>query len=757
MLLTAPVSAQTSPYFSAAPTSQTTETQNNQSKQQKPDHNKASQVSSPGQNMGYEKASQHQGGYDFYAKQILATSTSIIGTNIISQCIAGLKIPSIAVFMSGSLVYIASELAGAKAQNKNHNMMMDEVVLTAKELEAYKGGGNGDVQRNALELKKKEEEQTRDYLKSRRMWLLAVTAMYWTAMGLAIMEETSGIAAGVGTGTGICTGLAAQYAAMECAGRKDYPACYAAKYMKHFAACTGSMPKGWAQTLPNFANPASVQIAQGSCSGKYAPACLGYLNSYLAIAYAYCSPLSVGSGISGLLLAKAITAAYSMGISATGGSPTTGYITLMYSLFEYFIPALAKVTMASYNYPIPRAATFGASAALVTMITAGLFQRAKIAEQNIAKLNMVVNQFYAQTNDETGLGQGRSDFREERDKDKEIPEIPYKLSTDNQNTANANKRTGTCVTRNENDIEISEKACSDYLKVESPKFVTVEPNKQILNDAGQVSMELVDEINKGNTEKAEVLAGKLGSMLGGIKAATLQAQKDQNDLRKSIGMEEVNMGAKIAGEFDRFKTEYKNVINSDKKFASLQNLDFNLLPTNKEDVKSAEQIKPEPLARVKTPVNAADAIAEKALKEAEAKAKAAEAAQAAKAAEAQALEASETDKTKTSSTKTGKASSDEEMLKKLHKWKYGDVEDDLFNNEDSEDQTLTPDEIRAARVNGFYELERRIKESKDTKDGISHISDNTIFKQISYRYYKSLNKVLTRKKKSNKAEKEVQK
>ena len=338
ILLTTPVtvSAQSSPYFSPAPTAQTTETQQTQDgkttekKEQKPDHNKASQVAGPAQNKAYEGASQSQGGYDFYAKQILAISTSIIGTNIISQCIAGLKIPSIAVFMAGSLVYIASELAGAKAQNKNHNKMMDEIDLTSKEIEALKGGGNGDAQRNALELRKKEEEQTRDYLKSRRMWLLAVTAMYWTAMGLAIMEETSGIAAGVGTGTGVCTTLSAQYAAMDCAGSgPGYAACYAAKYAMHFAKCTMGMPTGWAATLPNFANPASVSIAQSSCSSTmlYVPACLSYLNSYLAIAYAYCTPLSIASGLKGLILAKAITTAYSMGVNRTGGSPATSYAT----------------------------------------------------------------------------------------------------------------------------------------------------------------------------------------------------------------------------------------------------------------------------------------------------------------------------------------------------------------------------------------------------------------------------------------------
>jgi hypothetical protein len=55
-----------------------------------------------GTNNSYDNQSQiKKGGYDFYAKTILAIGTSIVGANIISQCSFGLKVPSIATFMAG--------------------------------------------------------------------------------------------------------------------------------------------------------------------------------------------------------------------------------------------------------------------------------------------------------------------------------------------------------------------------------------------------------------------------------------------------------------------------------------------------------------------------------------------------------------------------------------------------------------------------------------------------------------------------------
>ena len=669
-----------------------------------PDPKSASQVAAPGDNPVYDSSSQHQAGHDFYAKQVLSMSTSIIGSNIISQCSFGLKIPSIATFMAGSLVYIASELAGAKAQNENHNKRMDDLEITKEQLAVMKNGG--EVQREALRLKLLEEQQTSDYMASRRMWLTAVTAIYWTAMGLAIMEETTGVSSGAGVGTGTCTGLAAKYAAMQCAGRKDYPACYAAKYAQHMAKCTASMPLGWAQTLPNFANPASVQVATASCTGLYAPACLGYLTTYLGIAYANCSPLSVGSGLMGMVIAKAITTAYSMGITAAGGSPFTGYVTMMYALFEYFVPALAQVTMAAYNYPIPRAATFGASAALVTMVTAGLITRQEIAEQNIEKLNAVYTQFRVQTDETEGLNKDKPSNPEKI--------VPYVAVASPNTSLSANlssafrksvpeQRKSSCISGQNNELEISTQSCNSPLQIKKPNLMNfTNSDYNVLTRASNLSQDLAQAISSGNTDKAKSLAGELGSMLGSIREATLKAQNQYNQDKTSRGEKAVNFQQEINKELAAMKEQYFKALEKNEKLSGVfKAQDLNLSEWEEDKSKSLQV---GAIASLKPAILLSDNEGKASVKPSD-----------------QAL----------SSLSEGSVSTSPGQ------------NDDLITSDNPEG--LTDDDLRAARINGYHQLNEELKLKGRTQDGISYLSESSIFKQISNRYFRSLGKILNRK------------
>lgn len=117
------------------------------------------------------------------ANQILALGTGVIGSNILLSCKLGGVTPSIMAFGAGSLVYIGSEIAGAKAQQAFIKVKKDEIA----QLKATMTEG-GDLQRGIIEAKLKEEEDKLGFVKKRKMWTMAVSAIYGAATGLAAME-----------------------------------------------------------------------------------------------------------------------------------------------------------------------------------------------------------------------------------------------------------------------------------------------------------------------------------------------------------------------------------------------------------------------------------------------------------------------------------------------------------------------------------------------------------------------------------------
>lgn len=118
------------------------------------------------------------------ANQILALGTGIIGANILTSCSLGSSSPSLVTFMAGSLAYIGSEIAGAKAQKAFIKSKKDEIeALKAQMTEG------GDLQKEIIEVKLKEEEEKLAFVKKRKTWTTAVTAMYTAATGLAVMEK----------------------------------------------------------------------------------------------------------------------------------------------------------------------------------------------------------------------------------------------------------------------------------------------------------------------------------------------------------------------------------------------------------------------------------------------------------------------------------------------------------------------------------------------------------------------------------------
>lgn len=133
----------------------------------------------------FRKAPAKNGGMDLYAQQILGLATSAIGANIITSCVRGSTILSLKVFMGASLVNIASEILGGKAQNENHKKRASSLKMLEEKMKQTPGG---DLQRASLEEALKEEKETLSFINKRKMWVLAVTAGYLAAAGISIAE-----------------------------------------------------------------------------------------------------------------------------------------------------------------------------------------------------------------------------------------------------------------------------------------------------------------------------------------------------------------------------------------------------------------------------------------------------------------------------------------------------------------------------------------------------------------------------------------
>ncbi len=667
-------------------------------------------------NATYDQNSQTKtGGFEFYGKQALSIANAIIGSNIISQCSFGMKLMSINLFWAGTIAYIASEInAGGKDQNNDQNQYQFKVDQSADELRKLKGGGDGDVQRQIIEKRLADEQRTSKFINDRIKWLKAVMAIYTAAAAAALMEEYSGITTGAATGTGVCTGIASSQAASECAGKKHYAACYAARYAKHMSSCTSSMPKGWRETLPNFYRADSVAIAQGSCVGLYGPACTTYLQSYLGLAYANCTPFAPESVVMGISLAKIITSAYSMAITSTSGNSISKNIVMLYNLLETFIPSLAKNIMPAYNYPIPRSATFGALAALVGMIISGLDERQqKIVNPNIMKLTLIRDEFVASTSE---TGRLKNDTTSVLQKKYELQ--PQEKFSATRPFSKASGRTSPyCVSSDNNKLDFTDKGCLKPLvisKVTIPSFRI--PAAEVLNKTNEMGIEMVNEISHGNLDQAKGIAGQLGDMMASIQEAFTSSKNNVNNELKAEGLAPYDFDMNTKKELSRLNDEYKGLINQNEKLASIKNTDLGI---GNPQEKHTDQSSNKNIAPVS--------------------------------------DTASTSTTVTDIQKSGVVGINSPQEGLLTDGKRPRESDEVYTNEtissgivSSENNLLNDDELtsrhiedlKSAQLNGYTDLEERLKMFSHTQNGISPISDVSLFKLISHRYHKSRNKIL---------------
>lgn len=513
-------------------------------------------ASVPQSNQSYDSTSQSKDGYKAYANQILVLGTSIVGSNIISQCNLGMKIPSIMTYMAGSLVHIASELMGAKQQNQSHKGRLADID-SLKEGMTVEGG---EIQKAMLEQRKKEEEQNRDYIKSRITWMTAVMAIYTAATGLAIYEEMQGHSLGKTAGLTTCQGVAATLASPCHVG---YAGCFA----RHFASCTASAPKGALAAEGAFASPTSMATGTAACSStaQYAAGCFTYFETYMATAYAACQPSGVS--IMGIGLGKIISAAYTMGFTMGGESGTLAkYGILLSSLLTLLVPSLEKTVMAAYNYPIPRSVTFGAHAVLAALVIKELGDRKSQAEGNLAKLQKLVDQFNSQTHDTNGAAQGSLANAEADKYNASNKKGDIKLLPNSQNRPVAK----TCLAKNGNTFDHSEKACANPLQVGRAKFDI--NGVKSLNAVGNLAADMAQASAEGNMDKANALAGELSNMAMGVRATTDKLKQQYNDALTKAGKKPYDFDKGINDQLAQMNGAYNQASGTNASMASLDSV-----------------------------------------------------------------------------------------------------------------------------------------------------------------------------------------
>lgn len=486
-----------------------------------------------------------KGGYDFYLNQIMSLATSSIGSSIITQCLEGLKTPSIAAFMAGSLTHIMSEIIGAKAKNERHQKKLKDLELKKEELKTK--GDNSQLE--ALKAAQQEEQDTHDFLENRKKWMLAVTLIYTTAMGLAIAEELYGEALAASVATAACTAYAASctVGAAACG-----------------AHCAGGVAGGVAWLKANTATPGEARSLISSTCASFSPAlsgCMAYGNAYIGLVYGACQMVPVDGGVSQFSWGTLLSLAYGFAGSAAGAKQgkIAQYGQMVISLIPLVTASFSKLVVQMYNYPIPRSITFGAAAVFGAGVTIGLDIRQKKAAGNVNKLKEVVKNFTivsdgveegatagADGGAVAGAGGGTGGLNQPpknqgKPNIKGLGDIPKRKE---------------CFSNGPKGVTHSAAGCSNPLKV--AKYNPGNLKLGTLNTVASLAGDMANALAVGDENTAGQIAGQIGSYAAKIKAETNLLQKQYNEKQKKDKRPTTDFDksikaqvASLQGEFDK--------------------------------------------------------------------------------------------------------------------------------------------------------------------------------------------------------------
>jgi hypothetical protein len=487
------------------------------------------------------------GGYDFYFRQVLVLSLSIIGSSIMTQCMGFWKVPSMDIYIAAAALFILHEMTDGKAQMERRNKAFEE--LEAKDKNIAKSGS--EKQEEVLEESKENEEELLEYIINKRNWAIGLEAVLLTATGVAIAEEIYSMSAATAAAVTACninaTVLACEAAATSAAvaslgtGAVASAAAIAACH----AACNTAANVGTAAVhAPFVVQPRAVGTAACAPTAVYAVECNAHLNAYLGLGCAECNPILIPEQkFWTALVIAAITAIWGMGVNSSDGGLINQGGMLIYGALGFLLSftdaAFLPLVSTLYDLPVPRSITFGAQAALFSVILGGLVHRQVVVEENIKKLDKVIKDFVVTSNEDGNSSVYQSD--------QSLSDSGPKSGT--LKKTDINVKTGkTCMGA---DAKISSSSCSNPRKFNKPKFEFGDLG--VLSTAGNLAVDAANSMAAGNTEAANTSIGQLGNLAGSIRKATGQLKKKLNDLRKSEGLEPIDFDKEIKKQIAQFE------------------------------------------------------------------------------------------------------------------------------------------------------------------------------------------------------------
>ena len=485
------------------------------------------------------------GGYDFYISQIAGIGTGMLGASIITQCLEGLKTVSISTFMAGSLVHIASEILAAKSKNDRNKKKFDDLKLKQEDL-----AKTGDAsQLESLKAYLEEEKDTRDFLKNRKNWMIAVDVIYVAAMGIAILEEFYGVTSRTTTAVTTCTTKQTALAAIECvtpcvaalAGvAVCEAACVAGKIAIEIPLCTANSAASTegVKAVPMTHSAARTDL-KAKCTGIYAAECIAAGEAEFALIYAACKPAPVDGGTSMFSWSGLLSMAYGFGSGqlTKDGGQVSQYGSMAVSLLTSFVPAVSKFVAQAYNFPIPRSITFGALAVMSGINTAGLASREKTSEENIVKLENGIAQFKVET-EGPAAGVGPDAAPEDSGNG---PKTPGKKPAIKKLVVLKPKQ---CISNSTGSFDISTNACKKPIKLSKTSFNHI--NVPVLNNVANLATDMGQALANGDEAKAVGLAGEIGGLAARVRQATEDLKTKYNETQKKNNRAPVDFNKSIA-------------------------------------------------------------------------------------------------------------------------------------------------------------------------------------------------------------------
>lgn len=464
------------------------------------------------------------GGMDFYVSQIAGIGTGMLGASILTQCLEGLKTPSIATFMAGSLVHIASEILGAKKKNDRNKKKINDLKLKQEDL--AKSGDTSQLE--SLKAFLVEEEDTYEFLGNRKKWMIAVDVIYAAAVGFAIAEQVYGIASRSTTATSTCTVEQTALATAKCTTGVLPPvvaACIAADIAIEIPLCIANATASAEGVKAAVVSHAAARTAlKAACAGVYYAECYAAGEAEFALAYAACKQVPVDGGVSMFSWTGLLGMAYGFGSGQLNkdGGQVASYGAMAVSLLSAFVPAVSKVVAQTYNFPIPRAITFGALLVMSGVNTAGLAHRENISVENIVKIKNAISQFKIETEGEgegvrLGATAGKDNDLEKNKKKMELKKLSI-------------NKTKTCISNSSGRFDMSDKACSRPLKLSRPSFNRV--SVPVLNNVASLGTDMAQALADGDERRASEIAVDVGNMAARVKKVTEELKVSYNEMLK---------------------------------------------------------------------------------------------------------------------------------------------------------------------------------------------------------------------------------